>query len=1015
MPRDVQPLPFLPEEATPHPQHPLDAGETFKLASAAAAGFLGRGNSGNPSSMRGLVQFIADLRNARARELEEKRINKELANIRQKFKDGNLSGYHKKKYVCKLLYIYILGWNVDFGHLEAVNLISATKYSEKQIGYLAVTLFLHEEHELLHLVVNSIRKDLASHNELHNSLALHAIANVGGREMGEALSGDVHSLLVSPTSKPFVKKKAALTLLRLYRKHPGIVQQEWAERIISLMDDSDMGVALSVTSLVMALAQDQPEPYKGAYVKAAQRLKKIVIDNEIAADYIYYKVPCPWIQVKFLRLMQYFSPSEDTHVRALIRESIEQILKEAMLMPKNVQQNNAQNAVLFEAINLVIHLDTEQDLMFQISSRLGKFISSRETNVRYLGLEAMTHFAARSETLEPIKKHQTVISGSLRDRDISVRRKGLDLLYSMCDPSNAQPIVNELLRYLQTADFAIREEMVLKIAILTEKYATDVKWYVNISLRLIAMAGDHVSDEVWQRVIQIVTNNEELQVYAAQNILEYVKADSCHETLVKIGGYLLGEFGHLIADTKGCSPIEQFMALSTKLAGCSSSTRAILLSTYIKFVNLFPEIKPQLLHVFRAYSHTLDSELQQRAFEYQSLALLPTDDLLRTVFDEMPPFPERTSALLSRLHGKHAGTSDKRTWVVGGKTANADSREIQLTQQAAPNGHGLKRSFTPTANGTLSPIASESKTPINGSANTNGMHDLEGLDLSTPTEATSKLVNLASAAHLSPGWEQGYRHLLLESEGVLYQDSQIQVGLRSDYRGPVGCLILYFHNRSTSATMGSFTSTLDNPDSTKLKIDTKNLPDSSVAPLAQAQQTIMFNALSVFDKPPTIRISYLAGSLQAVTLQLPVVLHKFAGPADLSSDDFFKRWRQIGGKPREAQQVFGLLQDGRQERRMDPAFSNEMAECFGWKVLKGVDANEKNIVGASVVHVAGGKLGALVRLEPNYESKMFRLTIRATDEAVPPVLLKYMVEQLEQGAQDERSDLGVVRALDDSQ
>jgi hypothetical protein len=29
-----------------------------------------------------LVSFIADLRNARARELEEKRINKELANIR---------------------------------------------------------------------------------------------------------------------------------------------------------------------------------------------------------------------------------------------------------------------------------------------------------------------------------------------------------------------------------------------------------------------------------------------------------------------------------------------------------------------------------------------------------------------------------------------------------------------------------------------------------------------------------------------------------------------------------------------------------------------------------------------------------------------------------------------------------------------------------------------------------------------------------------------------------------------
>lgn len=49
--------------------------------SSAAAGFLGRSSSNN-SNMRGLVQFIADLRNARARELEEKRINKELANIR---------------------------------------------------------------------------------------------------------------------------------------------------------------------------------------------------------------------------------------------------------------------------------------------------------------------------------------------------------------------------------------------------------------------------------------------------------------------------------------------------------------------------------------------------------------------------------------------------------------------------------------------------------------------------------------------------------------------------------------------------------------------------------------------------------------------------------------------------------------------------------------------------------------------------------------------------------------------
>lgn len=54
----------------------------FTMSNLGGSSFLSRGSSGNNSNMRGLVQFIADLRNARARELEEKRINKELANIR---------------------------------------------------------------------------------------------------------------------------------------------------------------------------------------------------------------------------------------------------------------------------------------------------------------------------------------------------------------------------------------------------------------------------------------------------------------------------------------------------------------------------------------------------------------------------------------------------------------------------------------------------------------------------------------------------------------------------------------------------------------------------------------------------------------------------------------------------------------------------------------------------------------------------------------------------------------------
>jgi AP-2 complex subunit alpha len=56
-----------------------------------------------------------------------------MAHIRQKFKEGNLDGYQKKKYLAKVVFTYILGYKVDVGHMEAVNLISSQKYSEKQI------------------------------------------------------------------------------------------------------------------------------------------------------------------------------------------------------------------------------------------------------------------------------------------------------------------------------------------------------------------------------------------------------------------------------------------------------------------------------------------------------------------------------------------------------------------------------------------------------------------------------------------------------------------------------------------------------------------------------------------------------------------------------------------------------------------------------------------------------------------------------------------------------------------
>lgn len=125
--------------------------------------------------------------------------------------------------------------------------------------------------------------------------------------------------------------------------------------------------------------------------------------------------------------------------------------------------------------------------------------------------------------------------------------------------------------------------------------------------------------------------------------------------MVKVGGYILGEFGNLIAGDQRSSPAVQFQLLHSKVSFvnlyiiknlfikflydfllffqyhlCSPMTRALLLSTYIKFVNLFPEMRSQIQDVFRQHSNlrSADAELQQRASEYLQLSIIASSDVL---------------------------------------------------------------------------------------------------------------------------------------------------------------------------------------------------------------------------------------------------------------------------------------------------------------------------------------------------------------------------------------------------
>jgi len=313
-------------------------------------------------AMRGLAVFISDIRNCKSKEAEVKRINKELANIRSKFKgDKTLDGYQKKKYVCKLLFIFLLGHDIDFGHMEAVNLLSSNKYTEKQIGYLFISVLISSNSDLINLINQSIKNDLAARNPVHVSLALQCIANVGSKDMAEAFGHDIPKLLVSGDTLDVVKQSAALCLLRLFRTDPNIIPSgEWTSRIIHLLNDQHMGVVTAASSLIDALVKKNPEEYKGCVALAVSRLSRIVTSSYTDfQDYTYYFVPAPWLSVKLLRLLQNYPPPDDPGVRGRLNECLETILNKAQEPPKSkkVQHSNAKNSVLFEAISLIIHND----------------------------------------------------------------------------------------------------------------------------------------------------------------------------------------------------------------------------------------------------------------------------------------------------------------------------------------------------------------------------------------------------------------------------------------------------------------------------------------------------------------------------------------------------------------------------------------------------------------------------------------------------------------------------------
>lgn len=617
--------------------------------------------------------------------------------------NNSLNTYQRKKYVWKLVYIHVLGYDVDFGHSEVLALIRSGKYSEKHVGYTALSLLLRGDDPMMNSILTTIRKDVtspgpaASKNnapttDTAQSLALCSIANISGLELIQSLHSEVQHTLVAKSSTPCVKKKAALCLLRLVRTSPKLVSgREFAPHMAQLLQDKHLGVLTSTTSLLYGLASQNPADYQTLIPYAVHILGMLVLKKACAREYLYYRTPSPWLQIKLLKFLQFYpqalagqeNGSQDQHIAQLI-SVVSKILTETDVSD-SINKSNADHAILFEAVNLIVTWGSSGPAQLREGAMklLGKFISVREPNIRYLGLLTMAKLAQLDGTAESIKKHQATVLVSLKDADISVRRRALDLLFVMCDTDNAERIVDELVAHLVLADAAIREEMVLKIAILAEKYATDLRWYVDTILKLISISGDHVSDAIWHRVVQIVTNHPQgdLQAYTAATLLVAASPRRCHETSVRVAAYVLGEFGFLVAERPGMSGEEQFRILHQHWATSDPKTRAILVSTYAKLANLYEECRPLVAPVFARCKNSVEVEIQQRSAEYAAMREAFSPEAVEDLLREMPPFEDKKqSALEQRLREKEGEDSAA---VAKAIRPSAAQRQRQAQSQAA--------------------------------------------------------------------------------------------------------------------------------------------------------------------------------------------------------------------------------------------------------------------------------------------------------------------------------------------
>ena len=591
-----------------------------------------------------LREFIRRIRACKTLDEERSLCNKESAEIRNLKKDTALKLAVRS--MTKCMAMSLMGYQTEFIHMTCISLLASTNFTQKRLAYLGICMLLDEKSEILLLCSNIIKRDLSSENKFVVASALTAIGEIGTPDMCRDTCPELIKCLNS--SNPYIKKKAALALSKVVRSCPELIETV-QQNIGTIFEDKNHGVLLSGLALVEQIFKAEPKitkKYK-KYLPMLTKTLKNLIATSYAPEYDVNGITDPFLQVRILEVLSCFGKI------AAKDEDLENLLTS---IPSNTDttRKNTGNSVLYELVRCIFSYDSSKSLKSLGGTILGQFLANKDNNYKYLALNTLNDIAKID--IETVQKHKNVILEFLKDPDIAIKRRSLDLTYLIVNSENIRQIVTETLDFINsTSNVEFKLELTSKIFYSLEKYSPSLKWELDVLLKMLCLCEDAINDEIVWKITNLILTTKELQQYsmfryfiAMQNMLE----DTDVESLYTVGIIILGELFQLIinvttTDEEGNQKTiteQQIIDLVTTLdksTDTSEQLRELLMNAVFKMLGkMSPESDEKLKKILQNESKSFYPEVQERANEYLTFTQIVKDDDMQKKITANIPVPK---------------------------------------------------------------------------------------------------------------------------------------------------------------------------------------------------------------------------------------------------------------------------------------------------------------------------------------------------------------------------------------